>query len=247
MCSPSAAEEDFGAHRGNPEGFPRVPLSQPQYNGLMDEADPTQAAGWLQQAAAGDAESWSRLLALYHDRLRRMVTVRLDPRVRPRVDPSDVLQEAYLEGLAKLKDYVEKPTVPVFLWLRGLACNRLQKAHRRHLIADCRAAGREVALDRLGPPASSVMLAEQIVGKENRPSEAARRDELCRRVRELLDSMDPIDREVLSLRHFEQLSTPEVAEVLGIQPKAAAKRYVRALARLRDLLQGMPGAEDLRP
>jgi RNA polymerase sigma-70 factor (ECF subfamily) len=213
----------------------------------MDEADPTRIDQWLRQAAAGDADSWSRLLELYHDRLRRMVVVRLDPRVRQRVDPSDVLQEAYLEALAKLKDYAQDPTVPVFLWLRGLACNRLQKAHRRHLVADCRTAGREVALDRLGPPASSIVLAEQIVGRDDRPSEAARRDELCQRVREVLDSMDPIDREVLSLRHFEQLSTPEVAEVLGIQPKAAAKRYVRALARLRDLLQGMPGAEDLRP
>jgi RNA polymerase sigma-70 factor (ECF subfamily) len=213
----------------------------------MDEADPTLIAQWLQRAAAGDADSWGRLLGHYHDRLRRLVMLRLDPRVRQRVDASDVLQEAYLEALAKLGDYVRHPDVPVFLWLRGLACNRLQKAHRRHLVADCRAAGREVSLDdRLGPPASSVALAEQLVGPDSRPSEAARRDELRQRVQALLEALDPMDREVLSLRHFEQLTTAEVAQVLGIQPRAAAKRYVRALARLRDLL-GEGAGQDWQP
>jgi RNA polymerase sigma-70 factor (ECF subfamily) len=209
----------------------------------MDEASPTHIADWLRQAAAGDSACWARLLEHFHDRLRRMVAVRLDPRVRQRVDPSDVLQEAYLEALNRLPEYLDNPTVPVFLWLRGLAANRLGKAHRRHLVADCRAAGREIALDNLGAPASSAVLAEQLVGSGSRPSEAARRDELRQRVHDLLEAMDPIDREVLSLRHFEQLSTPEVAAVLGIQPKAAAKRYVRAVARLRDLLAG----EDWQP
>jgi RNA polymerase sigma-70 factor (ECF subfamily) len=203
--------------------------------------------GLLRQPAAGDAACWARLLEQYHDRLRRMVAVRLDPRVRQRVDPSDVLQEAYVEALARLPEYMNNPTVPVFLWLRGLAANRLGKAHRHHLAADCRAAGREVALDHLGAPASSAMLADHLVSPGSRPSEAARREELRRRVRTLLETMDPIDREVLSLRHFEQLKTAEVAAMLGIQPKAATKRYARAVARLRDLLGGEAAGEGWQP
>src|SRR5262245_40761920 len=147
----------------------------------MPEANPAPVDDWLRQAAAGDPDSWAHLLAHYHERLRRMVVVRLDPRVRPRVDPSDVLQEAYLEAFARLREYVQAPAAPVVLWLRGLAATRLQKAHRRHLVADCRAAGREVPLDApLGPPASSAVLADQLIGREGRPSEAARRAELRR-------------------------------------------------------------------
>ena len=215
----------------------------------MDEADPNLIDGWLRGAAAGDADCWDRLLAHYHQRLRRMVLVRLDPRVRRRLGPSDVLQEAYLEAWTKVGDYVRDPVVPVYLWLRGLASNRLAKAHRRHLAADCRAAGREVPLDGpLGPPASSVALAEQLVGHNPPPSEAARHAELCQRVRARLEALEPIDREVLALRHFEQLTTAEVAQVLGIQPRAAAKRYVRALTRLRDLLGGAAGGgEEWQP
>ena len=178
----------------------------------------------------------------YHDRLRRMVMVRLDQRLQGRLDPSDVLQETYLEAARQLADYLRNPVLPFFLWLRQLAGNRLFKLHRYHLTAQVRDAGREIPLYRGGwPEASSAALAAQLLGRECRPSEAALRAELKRRLQEALDLMDPLDREALVLRHFEQLTTVEVARVLGISRAAAGKRYLRALLRLKEILAEMPG------
>jgi RNA polymerase sigma-70 factor (ECF subfamily) len=188
------------------------------------------------------------LLAKYHDRLWRMVALRLDQRLQGRVAPSDVLQEAYAEAAAGLADYMRNPTLPFFLWLRLLVGSRLSKLHRHHLGTQMRDAGREVSLYRGAlPEASSAALAAQLLGRECRPSEAAVRAELKIRLQEALNSMDPLDREVLSLRHFEQLTTPETARVLGISEGAAGKRYLRALMRLKTILTHAGGPEGLWP
>lgn len=196
---------------------------------------------WL-RGAAGDARALADLFARYRSRLKRMVKLRMDPRVQGRVDPSDVVQEAYIEAERQLRDYLNDPQLPVFLWLRLVAGQRLTVAHRRHLGAQARDAGREVSIYRGPvPEASSAALAAQLLGRLTTPSQAAARAELKLRVQEALNDLDPIDREVLVLRHFEQLGNAETAAVLGIGPTAACNRYVRALERLRTVLGDFPG------
>jgi RNA polymerase sigma-70 factor (ECF subfamily) len=210
----------------------------------MSEAESELSQECLTRAAAGDAESWRLLVSHYHDRLRRVVALRLNPRARGRIDPSDVLQEAYLDASGRLRDYVANPGLPFHLWLRQVVCDRLAKLHRTHLDTQMRDAGREVSLDAATPEASSVVLADALVGGGDRPSEAATRDELRRRMQEVLDTLTPADREIIALRHFEQLTTAEVALTLGISEAATAKRYLRALERLRGLLAQVPGGLD---
>src|SRR5262249_47550392 len=154
------------------------------------------------------------LLGRHRDRLKRMVVLRLDPRLQGRIDASDVIQDAYLEVCRTLDEYLREPTLPFYLWLRLLVEQKLVLAHRQHLGVQARDARREVSLYRGAfPEASSAALAAQLLGKLTTPSEAAIKAELKRRVQEALDNMEPLDREVLTLRHFEQLSNKETALV----------------------------------
>jgi RNA polymerase sigma-70 factor, ECF subfamily len=204
--------------------------------------DSSETSRLLQRAAGGDQEGWGALLARHRDRLRRMVALRMDQRLQGRIDPSDVLQEVFLEAQQHLEDYLRKPSLPVFLWLRGITGNKLLELHRYHLGTQMRDAGQEVSLYRGSlPETSSAALAAHLLGHDTRPSEAAVRAEIKIRLQEALNSMDPLDREVLALRHFEQLNTAETAKVLGIREAAAGKRYVRALKRLKEILTSLPG------
>ena len=202
----------------------------------------SETAGLLRRAAQGDQAAWGALLVRSRDRLRRMVALRLDRRLQGRVDPSDIIQEACIDASARLAEYARQPDMPFFLWLRFLTGQRLVRVHRQHLGAEMRDVAREVSLYRGAlPAATSAALAAQLLGRATRPSEAAVRAERSIRLQEALNSMDPLDREVLALRHFEQLSNAEAARVLGLQESAAAKRYVRALKRLRVILDARPG------
>jgi len=203
----------------------------------------------LEQAARGDPVALGTLLARHGERLRRMVALRMDRRLQGRIDPSDVIQEAYLEASVRLAEYLRNPSMPFFLWLRFLTGQKLVTLHRHHLGVQMRGAGQEVAFCRGPlPEASSAALAAQLLGHDTRPSEAAIRAELKIRVQEALDRMDPLDREVLALRHFEQLSRAEIAQVLVISEAAAGKRYIRALERLKGVLGRSPGGlGGLRP
>jgi RNA polymerase sigma-70 factor (ECF subfamily) len=199
----------------------------------------------LPRALAGDAAALGRLFEQHRGRLRQMVRLRLDRRLCGRLDPSDVLQEAYLDLARRLPEYAADPAVPFYLWLRSLTGQRLIDLHRRHLGAKMRDAGQEVSLYRGAlPQASSASLAQQLLGRLTSPTQAALRAELQLRVQEALNSLAPMDREVLTLRHFELLTTEETAQVLGIKRSAAANRYVRALARLKDVLAAIPGLLD---
>ncbi len=182
------------------------------------------------------------LFAKHRERLKRMVKLRLDQRLQARVDPSDVVQETYLEAWKRLDDFLRKPTVPVFIWMRFLAGQKLCTLHRYHLGAQVRNARKEISLYRGPmPQATSEALAAQLLGQETSPSEAAIRAERKIQLQEALNRMDPTDREVLALRHFEQLSSAEVAQVLGIKDAAVRQRYFRALERLKRILVSMPG------
>jgi RNA polymerase sigma-70 factor, ECF subfamily len=194
-------------------------------------------------AAGHDRADWGLFLSAHRDRLRRMVALRLDHRLRGRVDPSDVIQEAFLEATERRAEYVRQPDpMPPFLWLRFLTLQRLQLVHRQQLGTRSRDPGREVSIHAgTYPQATSAALAAQLLGRDTRASEVAIRAERKRRLQEALDCMDPIDREVLVLRHFEQLSNGECARVLGLSESAATKRYLRALSRLKDVLSALSG------
>jgi RNA polymerase sigma-70 factor (ECF subfamily) len=207
---------------------------------MADESDDLREQ--LRRLAAGDQQALAELFARYRDRLRRMVKLRLDRRLQGRVDASDVLQDAYLDVARRAAEYAAHPTLPFFLWLRLLTGQRLLMVHRQHLGAKMRDAGQEVSLYRGAlPQASSVSLAAQLLGRRTSPSLAAVRAEMQLKLQEALNGMDPIDREVLTLRHFEDLSNSETAAVLGLQKAAASNRYVRALKRLKEVLSTMPG------
>ncbi len=179
----------------------------------------------------------------HRDRLRRMIEFRLDARLRGRVSASDVLQEAYIDALKRLPHFQADPEVPFFIWLRTVTVQRLIDVHRMHLGAQARDAAKEVRLDQGGTIAASSEKMAEIMGNLTSPSQAAQRAEVMGGVREALDRLDPIDREVLALRHFEEMSNQEVAAALGIQSAAASKRYVRAIERLREALDRVPGTE----
>jgi RNA polymerase sigma-70 factor (ECF subfamily) len=200
-----------------------------------DEAD------LLRRATAGDQQALADLFARYHDRLVKMVRLRLDRRMAGRVDPSDVLQDAYLDVARRFPEYAASPKVPFYLWLRALTGQRLIDLHRHHLGAQMRDAGQEVALCRGALAASSASLAQALIAGWTSPTQAAVRAELQLRLQEALNSMDPLDREVVVLRHFEELSNAEAAEVLVIETSAASKRYIRAIRRLKAILEAVPG------
>jgi RNA polymerase sigma-70 factor (ECF subfamily) len=207
----------------------------------MDSAD-ADLERLIDRAAAGDQPAWGVLLARYRDRLRRMVALRLDRRLQGRVDASDVIQDAMIDASHRLADYRQNPTMPFFLWLRLLTGQRLLQEHRRHLGAQGRDAGREISLYRGAmPETTTAALAAQLLGRYTSPSHAAVRAERKIRLQEALNSLDPVDREILALRHFEQLTNGEAAQVLELDKSAASKRYARALIRLKDILASMRG------
>jgi RNA polymerase sigma-70 factor (ECF subfamily) len=211
--------------------------------------DTSQLTECLREAGGGAQQQLAELLAQCRGRLRKMVELRLDRRLQGRVDPSDVIQEAFLEASSRLQDYLREPSMPFFLWLRFITRQKLMVLHRRHLGTRARDANREVSLygGRL-PEASSAVLVNQLLGPSSTPSQAAQRGERKTRVEEALHSMAAIDREVLLLRHFEELTNGETAVALGISTTAANNRYVRALKRLRRILTSTPGGgEGMQP
>jgi RNA polymerase sigma-70 factor (ECF subfamily) len=207
----------------------------------VDRAENSSASKRLFDSAVhGERESLGQLLARHRDRLTLMIRLRLDRRLQGRIDPSDVVQDAYVEATERFLDYVRDPAMPFFLWLRFLTAQKLLVLHRHHLGVQMRDAGREISLYHGAlPEASSAALAAQLVGRRTTPSEAAIRAEMQVRLQEALNGMDPIDREVLALRHFEQLTNGETARVLGLRESAASQRYARALLRLKDILAGL--------
>jgi RNA polymerase sigma-70 factor (ECF subfamily) len=208
--------------------------------------DPNEVSRLLRLAADGDQAALMVLFSAHRNRLKRMIQLRLSRRVQGRVDASDVLQETFLDASRSLADYARGPKLPFFLWLRHLTALKLIEMHRRHLGTKSRDADREVTLHRGGlPMADSASLAAQLLGSITSPSRALIKAETRLLVQETLNAMDPIDREVLALRHFEQLSTSEVAQVLGLSKAGAGSRYVRALKRLREILTQIPGFDTI--
>lgn len=187
----------------------------------------------------GEPQALGELFSRHRDRLGRMVRFRLDVRMRSRLDPDDLVQEAYLDAVQRLGHYAKVPEMSPFVWLRQIVKQTMIDFHRKHLQAQRRDAEREAG--GVFPQGTSASLVGQLMGKWTSPSQKAMRGETARQLEAAIAEMDPIDQEVLALRHFEELSNGEVAEVLGIHDKAASIRYVRALKRLKETLDRLPG------
>jgi RNA polymerase sigma-70 factor, ECF subfamily len=202
----------------------------------MDDAA-GECADLLSRVKRGDRESLAALFSRHRDRLARGIRFRLDPRLQPRLDVEDILQEVYLNAEKRLECFQGDSEQSFFIWMRLVAGQTLIDLHRRHLGAQARDAGREMPVLGHYPQATSTSLAFQLAADRTSPSGAAIREEMAVQLESAIDSMDPIDREVLALRHYEELTNGEVAEVLGIGQKAASIRYVRALGRLKRILE----------
>jgi RNA polymerase sigma-70 factor, ECF subfamily len=208
---------------------------------------PSESVHLLERLRSGDRRALAELFQQHRDRLRRMVELRMDTRLHGRIDASDVLQDGFLDLAQRVDSYLSDPSLPVFLWLRRIVSDRLAMIHRHHLGTQMRDVSQEVSLYRDPTPrTSSAALVSMLLGRLTTPSNAAIRAEQILKVQEAVNSLDPLDREIVALRHFEQLSRAETAEVLGISEEAGAKRYIRALKKLKSILAAMPGGREGR-
>jgi RNA polymerase sigma-70 factor (ECF subfamily) len=196
-------------------------------------ADSAETQALLRLVRTGDRAAFDRLFALYRPYLRQVIELRLDRRLRARIDPSDVVQEAQLEAYRRLPDYVARRPMSFRLWLRKTAHQRLLMLRRCHLGAARRDAAREVPW----PDDSSVQLARQLLAPDPTPSQEVAGREQARQVREAVARLPAADRQILVLRNLEGLSNTEVAELLRVDPATASRGYGRALLRLRELLE----------
>jgi RNA polymerase sigma-70 factor (ECF subfamily) len=190
----------------------------------------------------GNATALETLFAAHREYLRRVIDLRMNDDLRRRVDPSDIVQEAQLEALRRVAEYARDPQLSVRLWMRQIAIDRLGMAHRRHIKAEKRSVLRELR----APDKSAMALARQLIAGGESPSRQLDRDELVRLVRHAIDGLGDADREIIVLQAFEGLNSSESAQVLGIEPAAARKRYGRALLRIRRLLDES-GVGDAQP
>ena len=205
------------------------------------EDDPRQEERLHQRLVAGEENALGELFDLHRDRLWRMVQFRMDSRLAARVDADDILQESFVNAASRVQHYLEDPSRSLFVWFRLIVGQTLVDVYRRHIAAEMRDAGREVSLQGMRyPQATSVSLAAELLGSITSPSQAVHRAEVSAQLELALKEMSELDQEVIALRHFEDLTNGEVAEVLGIQPTAASNRYVRALTRLKDVLSQFP-------
>ena len=207
----------------------------------MTSSSTTSDSGLSARMADGDEQALAVLFSRHRDKLWRMVHFRLDPRLASRMDADDVLQEAWLAALRRLSSFREQDSVSAFLWLRLIVGQSMIDLYRAHLGAAVRSAGREVPIFNGTPAASSLCLSAHLLASQTSPSQAAMRAERSSALAAALDKMSELDREILMLRHFEELGNDEAAAVLDLNRTAASNRYVRALRRLHGIL------EELKP
>ncbi len=198
----------------------------------------------LARLNAGDEHAFVGVFSRHRDRLKQMLEFRMDRRLRGREDASDILQEVYIDAHQRMRHYLKRPELSFYVWLRQLTMQRLIDVHRRHLKAEMRDVKQEISINRGNAAATSASMAVILVAHLASPSQMAMHAELVAQIEQALESMDATDREVLALRHFEELRNSEVAEVLGLKEAAASNRYVRALSRLSDVLEKLPGFFD---
>jgi RNA polymerase sigma-70 factor (ECF subfamily) len=202
----------------------------------------TESSEIVERLRRSDPQVLVDLWDQHRERLLRLVKLRMDRRMQGRIDAEDVLQEAFVDFASRVDEYTNAPSMPFYLWLRYLTGQRLQLIHRHHLGTMMRDAGREVSIHRGPmPQATSISLAAQLLGRFTSVTQAVQRAEMQVMLQEAINGMDELDREILALRHFEELSNAETAQVLGIKRSTASSRHLRAIKRLKEILQGSPG------
>lgn len=201
-------------------------------NGVSMFPSSTEIANWLQSALDGDQTAFGHLFTTFHDDLKRMVGLRLDARLRRRIDPSDIVQETQLEAYRRIVDQRAPVDGSIRLWLRGIALERIYNAHRDHLRTQRRNMDRELPL----PEDSSLIAGLQLVSPGSSPSARMARQENASTINLAMERLKQDDRDILILRVFEGLTNQEAAEVLGIDVAAASKRFSRALVRIHQLV-----------
>jgi RNA polymerase sigma-70 factor (ECF subfamily) len=203
---------------------------------MWPEGDETQ--NLLAEVRDGDAEAVNSLINRHRDAVHRLVRMRIDQAIAARVDASDVVQDVMLEASQRLGDYLQDPVMPFHLWLRQLAKDRLIDMHRRHRAAKKRSVDREQAVTSLAhDDQSAADLAQLLEDAELTPAAATVRREMEQRFLEAVNQLSDSDREIIMMRHFEHLSSAEVAQALEMRTAAAGMRYLRALRKLTDVLQ----------
>ena len=196
----------------------------------------------IERAKSGDEDALADLFGRFKPRLRRVISVRMDQKLRGRLDPSDVLQEAFLDLAKRLPAFSSRDDqMSMFVWMRLVASEKLIQLHRQHVTAKKRSAGREVSIDAAAPDHSSICLAGHLLGHFSSAGNKLIREEMQRVLMSTLESMDEVDREIILMRGFEELSNVEAAEALSISQNAASNRYVRAMTRLKKELEQIPG------
>lgn len=184
----------------------------------------------------GNDDAVGRLLERHRPAIRRLIDMRLDQALKRRVDASDIIQDVMIEAHRRLEKYMENPVMPFHLWLRQIAKDRIIDMHRRHRVAARRSIDREQPLASPRLDQSTVDLAGQLTDRELTPASTAMWEELNQRFQSACDELEENDREIVLMRHFEQLSNQETAAAIGVSPQAASMRYLRAMRRLRELL-----------
>ena len=198
--------------------------------------DSEQTQELIQTAKAGDAVAVNALLDRHRQAIRQMVQMRIDKAIASRLDASDVVQDVLMEASRRLQDYLRNPGLPFHLWLRQLAKDQIIDMHRQHRVAQRRSVDREQRLDAKFADQSSMDLAAQLKDHELTPAAATIRRELEQRFLCALQELDEDDRDIIQMRHQEQLTNTEVAAALGLSQPAAGMRYLRAVRRLREVL-----------
>ncbi|MCA9042459.1 MAG: sigma-70 family RNA polymerase sigma factor [Planctomycetaceae bacterium] len=209
---------------------------------MWPEAD--QTGKFLKAAEAGDSTARDQLLERHRESVKRMIELRMDRRLQQRVDASDIVQDVLLEAHRRLSSYFENPGIPFHLWLRQLAQDRIIDMHRRHRVAQRRSLDREQPLAPQWVEHSTLNLGVQLQDDQLTPAAENLRREMAGLLLSAIDQLDESDREIILMRHFEQLENQEVATLLGLSTAAAGMRHLRALKRLKEHLNP-PGSENI--
>jgi RNA polymerase sigma-70 factor, ECF subfamily len=207
----------------------------------VPENEPRNFRELVNRVVGGDREALAELFLFYRPRLWRIVHFRLHPRLQGRVDADDVLQDAWLKAESRIKYFLSDASRSAFIWFRMIVTQALIELHRRHLGAEKRTANRERSIHaKWDSESTSTCLSFHLLGNLSSPSNAMMRAEQSRQLDTALQTLSELDREILALRHFEELTNHEAALVLELTEQAASARYVRALQRLKRVMETLP-------